>query len=419
MIEKFFQRPHVQRRMKRSPLATVFGAYVDHLESRGYGRVTIQQYVQAVEHFGGWMARRRHALADVGPTLVTAFLARHLAHCRCRRQRTRTVFTSRAALRQLLVVLPSPRAIRPVAAPSMTCVDGVIAAFDQHLEQTCGLAPATRHAYRREGRALLVGRFGQDAVDLAALRPDEIRDFLTARAKDLCPASANGVSNAVRALVRFLVLHGFRSAGAPSAVPRAAVWRLSHVPRVLSDAEVGAFLAAFDRTTALGRRDYAIAVCLLVLALRAGEVAAITLDDIDWRAGTLAIRTGKTRRGTRLPVPAQVAVALADYLRRGRPKTTERAVFVHHRAPRGAGGEASLIRIAVRRAYARAGLDPRLTGTHVLRHTAATRLLRTGASMKEIADVLRHRSLNTSAIYAKVDRTALQAVALAWPEVQP
>jgi integrase/recombinase XerD len=156
-----------------------------------------------------------------------------------------------------------------------------------------------------------------------------------------------------------------------------------------------------------------------VLALRAGEVAAITLDDIDWRAGTLAIRTGKTRRGTRLPVPAQVAVALADYLRRGRPKTTERAVFVHHRAPRGAGGEASLIRIAVRRAYARAGLDPRLTGTHVLRHTAATRLLRTGASMKEIADVLRHRSLNTSAIYAKVDRTALQAVALAWPEVQP
>jgi site-specific recombinase XerD len=419
MIEKFFNRPHVRRRLKRGPLATVFDTYVDHLEGRGYGHVTIQQYVQAVEHFGGWMARRRHVLADVEPTLVTAFLARHLACCRCRRQRTRTVPIARAALRQLLVVLASTRIGPPVAAPSMACVDGVIAAFDQHLEQTCGLAPATRHGYRRESRALLVARFGHGAVDVAALRPDEIRNFVTTRAKHLCPASANGVSNAVRALVRFLALHGFRSAGAPAAVPRAAVWRLGHVPRVLSDAEVAAFLGAFDRTTALGRRDYAIAVCLLMLGLRAGEVAAITLDDIDWRAGTLAIPTCKSRRGTRLPLPAQVAVALADYLQRGRPATTERAVFVHHRAPRGGRGKASLIRIAVRRAYARAGLDPRLTGTHVLRHTAATRLLRAGASMKEIADVLRHRSLDTSAIYAKVDLAALQGVALAWPEVQP
>jgi integrase/recombinase XerD len=153
--------------------------------------------------------------------------------------------------------------------------------------------------------------------------------------------------------------------------------------------------------------------------MRAGEVAAIRLDDIDWRAATLAIPADKSRRGTRMPLPAQVATALADYLRCGRPATAERAVFVHHRAPRGARGDASLIRIAVRRAYARAGLDPRLTGTHVLRHTAATRLLRAGASMKEIADVLRHRCLDTSAIYTKVDRTALQGVALPWLEVQP
>jgi len=137
-----------------------------------------------------------------------------------------------------------------------------------------------------------------------------------------------------------------------------------------------------------------------VLGLRAGEVAAITLDDIDWRAGTLAIPTCKSRRGTRLPLPAQVAVALADYLQRGRPATTERAVFVHHRAPRGARGKASLIRIAVRRAYARAGLDPRLTVTHVLRHTAATRLLRAGASMKEIAE---EKSLRKTGTVVEVD----------------
>jgi len=255
------------------------------------------------------------------------------------------------------------------------------------------------------------------AVDLAALGPIEVQGFVTARAQHLCPASANSVSNAVRALMRILALQGMHTAGAPSAVPRAAVWRLSHVPRVLSDTALAAFLAAFDRTTALGRRDYAIAVCLVTLGMRAGEVAAITLDDIDWRAATIAIPAGKSRRGTGMPLPAQVAAALADYLRCGRPATAERAVFVHHRAPRGTRGEASLIRIAVRRAYASAGLDPRLTGTHVLRHTAATRLLQAGASMKEIADVLRHRCLDTCAIYTKVDQTALQGVALPWPEV--
>lgn len=266
---------------------------------------------------------------------------------------------------------------------------------------------------------MLVARFGVGDVDLAALGPADVHGFVTTRAQHLCPASANSVANAVRALVRFLALQGIRAAGAPSAVPRAAVWRLSHLPRVLSDTDIAAFLAAFDRTTALGRRDYAIATCLVTLGMRAGEVAAITLDDIDWRSATLAIPTGKSRRESRMPLPAQVAEALADYLRCGRPATAERAVFVHHRAPRGSRGGASLIRIAVRRAYARAGLDPCLTGTHVLRHTAATRLLRAGASMKEIADVLRHRSLDTSAIYAKVDRTALQGVALPWPEVQP
>lgn len=416
MIEEFFGKPHVRRRLQRGPLADAFAPYVEHLQRRGHGRVTIQQYVQAVEHFGGWMARRSCVVADVDVELVTCFLVRHLPRCRCRRQRSRSAAILRAALRQLLIVLPPTQAGRPAAAGT---VEGVVEVFDEHLAQTCGLALATRRGYQREVHSLLMVRFGHGDVDLEALRSADICGFVTDRAQGLCPASANAVSNAMRAFVRFLLLRGIRTAGVPSAVPRAAVWRLSHVPRILSDVELAAFLAAFDRTTALGRRDFAIAVCLAILGLRAGEAAAITLDDIDWRAGTLAVPTTKSRRGTRIPLQAQVATALADYLRHGRPATSDRAVFVHHRAPRGFRGDASLIRIAVRRAYARAGLDPRLTGTHVLRHTAATRLLRAGASMKEIADVLGHRCLDTSAIYTKVDRTSLQGVSLAWPEVRP
>lgn len=423
MIEEFFRRPHVRHRLQRGPLASVFGPYVEHLKRRGYGRGSAQQYVQAVEHFGGWMARRGYVLADLESALVTTFLRQHLPHCRCRQQRLRSLPTSRAALRQLLLVARAARVGEPPLTPptktAVDGVDGVIAKFDRHLAHACGLTSATRCSYQREVRGLLVARFADGAVDLNALRSVDIRDFVTTRAQRLSPGSANVVSNAMRAFVRFLCLQGIRTAGVPAAIPRAAVWRLSHVPRILSDAELSAFLAAFDRTTELGRRDYAIVVCLVELALRAGEVAAITLDDIDWRASTLAIPTRKGRRGTRMPLPKQVAIALADYLQYGRPATDDRAVFVHHRAPRGVRGEASLVRCAVRRAYERAGLDPSLTGTHVLRHTTATRLLEAGASMKEIADLLGHRCIDTSAIYAKVGRTALQSVALTWPEVQP
>ena len=222
MIQEFFERPHVQRRLQRGPMATILGTYVDHLKGRGYGRVTIQQYVQAVEHFGGWLARRGRVLADVDLGLVGEFLARHLARCRCRRQRSRTVPTIRAALRQLLAVRPSAGTERPDAAPSTTSVDGVVAAFDHHLVQTCGLAATTRHGYRREVRALLVARFGVGAVDLTALGPTDVQGFVTARALHLCPASANGVSNAVRALVLGSShFRGIRASGASSAVPRA------------------------------------------------------------------------------------------------------------------------------------------------------------------------------------------------------
>jgi integrase len=186
----------------------------------------------------------------------------------------------------------------------------------------------------------------------------------------------------------------------------------------LSDAEVTTFLSSFDRTTPLGRRDYAIAMCLAELGLRALEVARLTLDSVDWRSGTITIAPGKCRRSDRLPLPPAVAAAIADYLRHGRPVASTRALFVHHRPPRGQGVGPATVRGAVRRAYARAGLNASLTGTHVLRHTAATRMLRGGASMKQIADVLRHRSIDTTAIYAKVDLGTLARVALPWPEAR-
>ena len=414
MIEQFLKSPRVRRRFERIPLASVVGAFVAHLNGRGYGRPTIRAYVQAAAHFGLWLHRSHRSLAQADNTAVEIFLTRHLPHCRCPAPLRRTKPVVRAALHQLLVVLRATGVLAE-RSPLVSPADVLIAAFKRHLTETCGVAPTTRHYYLREARDLLVARFGAGPIDVAALMPTDVRAFVTARARVLTPSSTNVVGTAIRSFLRFLHLEGRAPVGAAFAVPRAANWRLARLPSILTDDELAAFLAVFDRAAAIGRRNYAIALCLSGLGLRAGEVARLTLDDVDWHAGTIAIAPGKSRRGDRLPLPAHIAEALADYLRHGRPATRTRFLFVHHRAPYGQGAGPSLVRGAVRFAYARIGLGTRFTGTHVLRHTAATRMLRSGASMKEVADVLRHRSLDTAAIYAKVDLPTLVGVALPWP----
>ncbi|TAK29534.1 MAG: integrase [Myxococcaceae bacterium] len=417
MLDQFFRRRRVRRRIQRNLLAEALTALADHLGRRGHPEVVLQSYMQAAEHFGYWLRRKGFAAADVNAGTVRTFLVRHLPHCHCPPPHPRAIPLVRAALHQLVLVVhardPAPQEL------SLTPLDAITGGFDAHLRTTCGLAVATRRAYGHHVRELLVARYGAGPIDLAALTLADVTAFVAARGARLAPASANAITLAVRSFLRYLRLQGIGDARWVAAVPRAAQWSLATLPRVLTDAELSAFLAAFDRATATGRRGYALALCFTELAMRVGEVARLALEDIDWRAGVLTLAPGKTRRASQLPLPASVAAALADYLQHGRPTTTSRVIFVHHRAPRGQPLGPSGMREDVRRAYRRAGLDARLTGTHVLRHTAATRMLRAGVSLKEIADVLGHRSLDTSAIYAKVDRSALTEVALPWPEGQP
>lgn len=190
------------------------------------------------------------------------------------------------------------------------------------------------------------------------------------------------------------------------------------MPSHLSPEEVNRFLDAFDLHNTSGKRDYAMARCLLDMGLRASDVAAIQLDDLNWREGTLVIGRGKSRRADVLPLPVLTGNAIVHYLRSGRPPSTSRALFLRHRAPFSAPITTELVRGASRRAYTRCGLADVYTGTHVLRRTAAVRMRCAGASLKEIADVLRHRSLDTTTIYSKVDLQTLSAVAAPWPGVQ-
>ena len=201
-----------------------------------------------------------------------------------------------------------------------------------------------------------------------------------------------------------------------AAVPGVAGWRLTHLPKALSIGQVEQLLASCDRRTPAGRRDYAILMLLARLGLRGGEVSALTLDDIDWEHGEIAIR-GKGQRLARLPLPADVGTSIADYLRRDRPVCSTRRVFIRIRAPRRGFVSPSVICCVVRRALKRASLDPAFKGAHLLRHSLATDLLRRGASLTEIGQVLRHSQPDTTQIYAKVEITALRAIALPWPGV--
>jgi site-specific recombinase XerD len=194
------------------------------------------------------------------------------------------------------------------------------------------------------------------------------------------------------------------------------------LPLVLDDNQYREFLAAFDRTSSVGRRDYALAVCMGDLGLRAAEVAELTIDDVEETAGTLQVAAGKTRRGRILPMTQRVRQAIIAYLRRGRPASADQHLFLRHRTPIGGGVSRELIRGVVRRAFAKVIGCEEQTGTHILRHTAATRLHRAGADIKRVADILGHRSIDTTAIYVKVDLDRLSGVALAWPtsgEVRP
>jgi site-specific recombinase XerD len=417
MIEHVFRSSRVRRRLQRSLLGlTVFDEIATYLVGRRHSATTTQQYIQSIEHFDAWLRRTRRPLAEVGEEAVAAFLSKHLRRCRCPAPACTTLFQVRAALRHLLVVLRRGGFIAPPRAATSASTK-LIEEYSEHLREVRGAAPSTCSYYCRYAREFLDVRI-KDAP-LARIQPAEVSRFITDRGARWSTGSMKAAGTALRSFFRFLQVTGRGDERLVRSVPRIPLWRLSSIPRVLTGVQVRAVLASFDRSGATGLRGYAMTRCMAELGLRACEVAALAIDDFDWRAGTITVPATKTRREDVLPLPASVAHAVLAYLRRGRPTSTTRRVFVRHVAPIGVAAGASVVRRAVRAACARAGLDRKLSCASVFRHTVATRLLRTGSTIKEVADVLRHRSIDTVAIYAKVDLPALRAVALPWPRGAP
>jgi site-specific recombinase XerD len=395
----------VLRSFVRGPLAPYVPRFAAELLEQGYTENSAAQHVCFIAHLDRWLLAEGLGVADLCESTIERYLSE-------RRTAGYVEFLTAKALRPLLEFL-APLGVLPPGPPvRLDPVEELLCRYRDYLLTERGLTPATVVGYVHVARPFLASRLRGERLDLAGLTAAEVLGFVLAS----CPGRATGTAKLIvtvtRSLLEWLHLTGLVEVSLATSVPAVAGWRLAGLPQVLTPMQLRALLASCDRRTATGRRDYAIVLLLVRLGLRAGEVARLGLDDIDWHAGELRV-VGKGNRGESLPLPADVGAAITAYLCRGRPGSARgRSVFVRVHAPHRAltaGGVGSVVGAAGRRV----GLGH--VHAHQLRHSAATAMLRAGSPLAEVGQVLRHRSAFNTAIYAKVDKDALVVLARPWP----
>ena len=386
----------------RGPLAPWAAGFESWLVARGYSPWTVRYRVCMLADLSRWLAREGLGARDLTAQRAELFVSE-------RRAAGYSTWVSSTCVALPLAYLWE---VGVVPGPVMVTPQGrwvqVLAGYHEYLVRERGLAPLTVASYERVARLFLEQLPGER--ELARLTAAEVSGFLARECPRRSVSGARDLVARLRPLLRYLHVAGLISSPLIWAVPGVADLRDRSLPRGLEPEVVARLLAGCDRRRTVGRRDYAILLLLVRLGLRAGEVATMQLEDLDWRAGELLVR-GKGDRVDRLPLPVDVGEALASYLRRRGPREF-RTVFLKAKAPAGALSGGAVWSV-VHDACVRAGVPP--VGTHRLRHTAATAMLREGASLAEIAQVLRHREIKTTAVYAKVDRIRLRELAMRWP----
>ena len=306
-------------------------------------------------------------------------------------------------------LLPSPPSER-------TAIDEAVQDFASYLSVTGGLADSTCRQRGDYIQRFLKSVFGDGLVRLQRIGPRDLERFVCSETIGWNPASISALTSALRSYLRFLQFLGICDQRLIAAVPQGPPVKAAGLPRVMTKEQLCKFLSSFDRTTAIGKRDYAIAQLLATLGMRVGEVALLQLEHLNWRNSSLRIARPKSRRENVLPMPASVGEAISDYLSKGRPSASHRFVFAKHCGPSGPLLQPAM-RAGMIRAFRRCGFDSTWNGTHILRHTVATHLHQRGVTLKELSDLLGHRSIETTKVYTKLNLPALSAVALPWPEV--
>jgi len=402
-------RDVVLSRPLEGPLAAQIGAFATWASEQGYARYSRYRQVLLAACFSRWLGQQTVSARRASSEHASRYL-----HARARRVRLHNGDAS--VLKQFMDFLRRRGVIPAEKMPSRRLhpADHAAQAFEQYLFNERLLVRATVANYVPFIRGFLTDRFGHGPVRLSRLCAADVARYVQRQAPRLHLGRAKLLTTALRSFLHFARYRGDIVHDLAAAIPPVANWAMPAIPRAIPSDAVRQLLASMNQRTATGRRDYAIVLLLARLGLRASEVAFLKLDDVDWKAGQLTVR-GKRGQRTALPLPADVGGAIARYLQHGRPRSTSRRVFLRAKAPSCSFRSASAIGSVVRHALVHAGVDAPTKGAHQFRHALATEMLRHGASLTEIGEVLRHRSPETTTIYAKVDLGALRTLALPWP----
>jgi len=414
MLEKYFSAPKTLARLRAGLSGPHIDGFAETLEREGYSHGAALRYLRAAAHLGQFQRRRHATLADIDAKVLAAF-RQHLRRCRCPLSNggkvNHHVFFGAKCFQDYLFRIGVSR--HDLAVKAARKEPALISSFRDWFRKHRGATEPTLRHYCRDATEIL-HILGEDLGEWNAKR---IRTFLLDRSSQCGNATAEHLITAMRALLRYLSFRGLCRSDLEQAIPSLAHWRLAALPASLTEKEVDRLVASCDGSSARSLRDRAIILLLVRLGLRAGDVVRLRLDDIEWESGTLRV-LGKSRYEVRLPLPQDVGEAVLRYLEcRTKAVATDR-VFVRNIAPFTSFISNHCVSGVVKRALRRAGIVAPAKGAHLLRHTAATQMLRHGVPLDQIGLVLRHRGIDTTARYAKVDVRLLQQIAQSWPEVQ-
>ena len=398
--------PRTIERLLGSPLCPYVKRYVTLRQEEGFTPNYTRDHVVLFSYLNSWMRRTRRSLCDLNESTMERFFSRRWRHA--------PWCGGRPALYRLLAMLREDGASSPQTMRSASPLELLLEDFRQHLSRVRGCTPKTGVKYSYYLTPFLVDHLGSGPADLSQLSSATAIEWVQRMARERSRGHTQKAVTALRSFLRFLLFRGSITSDLAIAVPNVASWRMTALPRPLAPDAVKQVLDGCSRVTANGRRNYAILLLLARLGLRAGEIIAMELEDIDWENARLTVRSRKGQGWQRMPLPADVGRAITVYLRT-RPACACRNVLVRSKAPYRALRTSSAISFVAAEAIRAAGVVSARTGAHIFRHSLAATMLRGGASLDEIGQVLRHGHRDTTASYAKVDLSALRPLALAWP----
>ncbi len=412
MIEKIFVFRSSHERYRSGPIAPHTDSFAKFLVERGHSALAIKTRFGVIRDTNTWLVRKRLDIKSLGnQVVVKRFL-------RCRRQNVAsgTFQQDRYTLHLFLEHLQKGGVLKPPKLDRPSESDRLIEQFSQHLVNERGLSNTANDRYCGLASEFLAKRFRGKKIRLRKLSAKDVYDFTLSYSRRVRPKTAALAVSALRSFFRFLLLDGLITIDLAEYVPTIPNRTNADLPRYLGAEEIRTIIDSCDRSTATGKRNYAILLILARFGLRACEVRALTLDDIDWQSGMLTVR-GKGQRLNRFPLPKDVGAAIVEYIKTARPHSLCRHLFLSSRPPIRELTNSASISSMVRRTIMQTSLRPPYCGAHVFRHSLGTQVLRSGASLREVGHLLRHRGMNTTAIYAKVDFKGLSQVALPWPGI--